>query len=150
MIVTKVEFMEYLQYINKALKADIPTEPEIIAAWYKPFENVHMIIAKRMANLYLQNESGYFKLAKLLEYKSRALASNTYKVQNNVQCDLCDDTGFLTFEEQRPGYPMLTQICRRCICQKGDRLPNYIRQMTGAELELYGQRRDKVFEKVKA
>jgi hypothetical protein len=144
---TKKEFMEYLGFLGKTLSIDVPKDKEVIAIWYKSFENTHLAIAKNMAELYLQNESGYFKLAKLLEYKSRAMASKMFLEEAGTRCDLCDDTGFLVFREKRPDYPIEIDICRRCVCHKGDKLPNNIRQMTGPELEEYGQTTNKVFTK---
>lgn len=133
---SKEEFMEYTKYLNKTLNIEIPKDKEVLAAWYEPFKNTHLIIAKNMAQLYLQRESGIFKLAKLLEYKSAAMKGKNHYEQPGHKCDICDGTGFVEFEVQPENYPMPIFMCRRCICPVGNSLPKYVRQTSEAELNL--------------
>lgn len=132
----KKEFMEYTKYLNKTLNVEIPTDKEVLSAWYEPFRNIHLLIAKRMAQLYLQNETGYFKLAKLLEYKSVAMQGRTYNEDNtSKKCHFCGGTGFIQIEREIDMYKQPIEFCARCICVIGNSLPGYIRQVTPNELK---------------
>lgn len=132
----KNEFMRYTEYLEKTLKIDIPTDKEVLAAWYEPFKNTHMIIAKKMAHLYLQKETGNFKLAKLLDYKSAAMEGRTYNdTQINKGCPLCGSTGYVQILKEEPKYKEPVEFCSRCICSVGNSLPKYIRQATREELQ---------------
>lgn len=69
----KKEFLGFLSYLRKLFpKADIPSNDiEIAEAWYEGFRDIGIIEAKKMANLYFQNEKGNFNYARLKEYKSK-------------------------------------------------------------------------------
>ncbi len=66
---TKNEFVEYIGFLDKLFNLNNAKDKEIMSAWYKSFENTYLTIAKEMAQMYLQEEQGRFRLAKLLEYK---------------------------------------------------------------------------------
>ena len=70
----KKEFLEFLVYLRKLFpKADIPSDDiEIAEAWYEGFRKIGIVEAKRMANLYFQDEKGNFNYARLMQYKSNA------------------------------------------------------------------------------
>ena len=95
---TKDEFMTYVNYLNKLFKFEMP-DKDILPAWYKPFEKTHIQIAKKMADMYFQEEEGRFKLSKLIQYKSRAMNGVTYnEPKNESKCKLCKGTGFIQVE----------------------------------------------------
>ena len=128
---TKNEFITYLDYLNKLFKVEKP-DKTVMEAWYKPFEKVNLHIAKKMADMYFQQETGKFKLSKLIEYKSKAMAGCTYKVQEGI-CPLCKNTGYIQIEV--PYKTSYTTKCKRCICAIGNSLPKNIRQATEEELK---------------
>ena len=130
---TKDEFMTYVNYLNKLFKFEIP-DKEVLPAWYKPFEKTHLQIAKKMADMYFQEEEGKFKLSKLIQYKSRAMNGVTYnEPKNESKCKLCKGTGFIQVEV--PYRNTYTIKCKRCICEIGENLSHNIRQVTQEELE---------------
>lgn len=131
-IINKSEFLEYLEYLKSLFEIKIPEDTEAINAWYKPFENTNLIIAKSMADMYLQNEQGRFKLAKLLEYKSRAMAGKTYFEDKERECEYCGNTGYIQVEI--PYRDTYTITCKRCICPIGSSIPEYVRRVTADEL----------------
>ena len=128
---TKNEFMTYIDYLNKLFKFEMP-DKDILPAWYKPFENTNMYIAKKMADMYFQEEQGKFKLSKLIEYKSKAMNGRIF-FEKKDRCPLCDNTGYIQVEV--PYRHTYTIKCKRCICEIGESLPNYIRQVTQEELK---------------
>lgn len=128
---TKNEFMSYMDYLNKLFKFEMP-DKDILPAWYKPFENTHLHIAKKMADMYFQEEQGKFKLSKLIEYKNRAMSGVTYK-ESKKECLFCRNTGYVQVEI--PYRDTYTTTCRRCICEIGNSIPGYIRQITRDELK---------------
>lgn len=142
---TKNEFMEYLKYLEKTIGIQAPTDKEVLAAWYEPFQNIHIEIAKKMAKLYLQKEQGYFKLSKLLEYKSAAMAGVTYPEEQKKSCPACFGTGYVQIETTTPNYPTPYISCRRCLCNMGNKLPNYIKQVTEEELRRMSLKWNKVW-----
>ena len=144
---TKNEFTEYIKYLHKTLRVDPPTDKEELEAWYEPFKATHMIIAKKMAQLYLANESGYFKLAKLLEYKSRAMAGSTYNEPQHQECPYCGNTGWIGRYEQVEKYPIPTMIFKRCCCHTGSREPKSVPQYQEFELKNMKQISNAYFEK---
>ena len=124
--------MDYMEYLKKLFDIKVP-EKDALPAWYKPFENTHMIIAKKMADMYLQDEQGKFKLAKLLEYKTRAMAGKTYAEDQEKKCKLCGNTGYIQVEV--PYRNSYTIICKRCVCPIGSNIPEYVRRITADELK---------------
>lgn len=124
---TKNEFMDYLGYLNRTLGVKTPEDKESIGAWYESFINVPLAIGKEIAKEYLKHESGYFSLAKLLSYKEPVMRKKTIPEANNKfsACPLCGGTGFVQFADD-----MNYSLCRRCTCQAGSQLPNYIKQVT--------------------
>ena len=110
---TKNEFVEYATYLGKLFNFEAPTDKDILAAWYKNFERVHIDIAREMAQLYLKQETGKFKIAKLLEYKESAMRGKVYK-ENFENCKLCKNTGFVILEKEDKGR--IYEFCNRCIC----------------------------------
>jgi hypothetical protein len=131
---TKNEFLDYVRHLDKLFNTNNADDKDILATWYKSFENTHLNTAKEMAQMYLQEEQGRFKLAKLLQYKSKALAGKTYfEGAKDQKCILCNDTGFIQVEiPYRTNY---TTICRRCICKAGQALNKSIRQVTSDEIQ---------------
>ncbi len=121
-----------MEYLKKLFDIKIP-EKDALPAWYKPFENTHMIIAKKMADMYLQDEQGKFKLAKLLEYKTRAMAGKTYFEDKGRECKFCGNTGYIQVEV--PYRNSYTITCKRCICPIGSSIPEYVRRVTADELK---------------
>jgi hypothetical protein len=131
---TKGEFMEYVTYLGKTFEIAPPTDKEVLQTWYKPFENIHLTIAKKMASLYLYHEPGKFKFAKLLEYKSEAMAGVTYSEEKN-ECKICNGTGFVQVEIDDGIYTHPYTVFRRCLCKNGQKLNSKIRQIVQYELE---------------
>lgn len=132
---TKNEFVEYIGFLDKLFNLNNAKDKEIMSAWYKSFENTYLTIAKEMARMYLQEEQGRFRLAKLLEYKSKAMAQKIYCEgdKGKESCPLCNDTGFIQIEV--PYLSSYTTKCARCLCSTGRSLPEYIRLVTTKELE---------------
>ena len=128
---TKNEFIEYSVYLGKLFGFDAPTDADVLVAWYKPFEKVHIDIAREMAQLYLKHETGRFKLAKLLEYKEQAMRGKTYK-ENQGNCKLCRNTGFVILERRDNGR--IYEFCNRCICKIGQCLNKNIKTVEEADL----------------
>jgi|GEM_PF-2877332 len=128
---TKNEFIEYVSYLGKLFSFEAPGDKDILAAWYKPFERVHIDIAREMAQLYLKQETGRFKLAKLLEYKDVALRGKVY-VESTENCKLCKNTGFVILEKRDNGR--IYEFCNRCICKTGQSLNKNIRTVEEADL----------------
>ena len=80
----KKEFVDYIKYINKVFDTNIDvSDKELMSTYYKPFEKIHMSVAKDMAQKYMQAETGKFKLAKLLEFKSACLKGKTWIDNSN-------------------------------------------------------------------
>lgn len=131
---TKNEFMDYLKYLQKALKIDVPTDKDVVAAWYESFKNIHIIVAKKMANLYLQKESGFFKLPKLLEYKSLAMAGATYEEPPKELCKICGNTGFVWIRPRHEGK-YGNDVFKRCVCLDGGKIPGFVNQITQEDLD---------------
>lgn len=129
---TKNEFMTYMDYLNKLFKFDMP-DKEVLPAWYKPFERTNLYIAQKMADMYFQEEQGRFKLSKLIEYKSKAMAGRIYKTEKEERCPICDNTGYVQVEV--PYRHTYTIQCKRCICEIGESIPKYVRQVTEEELK---------------
>ena len=95
------------------------------------FEKVHMEVAKEMAQLYLKQETGRFKLAKLLEYKELALKGRVYK-ENYENCKICENTGFVILEKRVE--ERIYEFCCKCICRKGQELNKNIKTVEESEL----------------
>lgn len=130
---TKNEFMGYLDFLEKLLEIKAPTDKEILQSWYLSFEKTHIDIAKKMARLYLEKETGFFKLAKLLGYKKVAMAGKEYKTTNS-KCKYCGGTGWVQTVTTLKTYPSPFVSCKRCICSAGNSLSNRINQATQEEL----------------
>ena len=129
---TKTEFMTYVEYLNKLFGIEIP-EKEVLPAWYKPFEKTNLHIAKKMADMYFQEEEGRFKLSKLIQYKSRAMNGAAYhESKSGNVCHYCKNMGFIQVEV--PYGHSYTTKCKRCICDVGNSLNHNIRQVTHEEL----------------
>lgn len=128
---TKNEFIEYVSYLGKLFSFEPTADKEVLAAWYKPFERVHIDIAREMAQLYLKQETGRFKLAKLLEFKDVALRGKVYK-ESTENCKLCKNTGFVMLEKRDNGR--IYEFCNRCICKIGQSLNSNIKTVTEADL----------------
>lgn len=131
---TKNEFMEYVEYLGKTFNFTPPEDKEILATWYKPFQNTHKIIAKKMADLYFYDEKKNFNFARLLEYKSVAMKGNTYQ-EKKENCIICDGIGLVQFEVNEIGRQGSYLLCRRCTCTVGESLSKSIRQITPADLK---------------
>ena len=125
----KKEFVDYIKYINKVFDTNIDvSDKELMSTYYKPFEKIHMNVAKDMAQKYMQTETGKFKLAKLLEFKSACLKGKTWiDNSNNKNCKLCAGTGFVIVEEDHNGK--IYEMWKKCNCKQGDLLPNYINKI---------------------
>lgn len=140
----KNEFMSYLDYLGKTFEFAPPTEKDILATWYKPFENINLIIAKKMAELYLYNEPGKFQLAKLLKYKNQAMRGLTYK-EEKPDCTICGGCGWARIEVYDINYSHPIEVCRRCICAAGESLNSKYRQLSKEDMEENFLDWDKVF-----
>lgn len=128
---TKQEFVEYAGYLGKLFGFEAPTDKDVLAAWYKSFERVHINIAKEMAQLYLKQETGRFKLAKLLEYKDVALRGKVHQ-ESTENCKLCKNSGFVMLEKRDNGR--IYEFCNRCICKIGQSLNSNIKTVEEADL----------------
>lgn len=128
---TKKEFIKYVDYLGKLFNFEPTTDKEVLVAWYKPFEKVHINIAREMAQLYFKQETGRFKLAKLLEYKDTALRGKVYK-ESTENCKLCKNTGFVILEKRDNGR--IYEFCNRCICKIGQSLNKNIKTVEEADL----------------
>ena len=128
---TKNEFIEYAGYLGKLFGFEAPTDKDVLGAWYKPFERVHIDIAREMAQLYLKQETGRFKLAKLLEYKDIALRGKVYK-ETTGNCKLCKNIGFVILEKRDNGR--IYEFCNRCICKVGQSLNKNIKTVEETDL----------------
>ena len=140
----KHEFMEYVQFLGKAFDFTPPTDKNLLAAWYKPFENIHPTIAKKMAELYLYNEQGKFQLAKLLKYKEQAMRGLTYH-EESKDCPICGGCGWARIEVYDINYSHPIEVCRRCICAAGESLNSKYRQLSKEDMEENFLDWDKVF-----
>lgn len=131
----KKEFMEYLNYINKTIDVKPPADKETLQAWYEPYKNIPLNLAKEMAKEYLKHETGFFKYAKLLSYKDRVYREKAYKeeqenkISQNPMCPLCGDTGFVQIDDE--GYIM----CRKCVCRASSGIPSFVRQITEMDID---------------
>ena len=124
----KNEFMEYLKYLRQLFPTStiIPTnDKEVIATWYEGFKNTHLHIAKLMAQMYLQEEQKNFNYARLLSFKSKAMAGRTYKDNNiaKVKCDICDSLGVVQIDTIKSNK--VYQTFYRCICNNGNQYSRY-------------------------
>lgn len=123
---TKNEFMDYVKYLSELFDFKAPTNKEVLATWYSGFKNTHINIAKDMAQRYFKEETGRFKIAKLLEYKSAAMAGKTdYRVVD--KCPICFNTGLVQVEKKIEGR--LYEMCMRCTCANGQLLSENIRMV---------------------
>ena len=140
---TKNEFIDYLSYLKGLFpRVSVPTNKEIIAVWYKPFINTHLIIAKSMAEMYFQDEQNSFNYAKLLQYKSKAMADKTYYDKPKEQeCPWCGNTGYIQFRGYNPKIKADIDTYKRCICNVGNSIRADITQVTQEELRLIGKNR---------
>ena len=128
---TKNEFIQYLVFLSKLFNTEMPTDKEIQATWYKSFEFTHENIAKEMAQRYFKEETGRFKFAKLLEYKSAAMAGKTFK-EPSGDCRMCKNTGYVVIEQKHGSR--VYEMCNRCTCRHGEALPKYIKQISQFDL----------------
>ena len=123
----KNEFMDYLKFVKDLFpRANVPVNKEIIGVWYKPFVNTHLQVAKEMAQMYFQDEENSFNFARLLQYKSKAMAGKTYfeeSVKVNRSCPYCDGLGFVEIEERVKNR--FYQHIYKCVCKGGERYPAY-------------------------
>lgn len=129
---TKNEFIEYAGYLGKLFGFDAPTDKDVLGAWYKPFEKVHIDIAREMAQLYLKQETGRFKLAKLLEYKEQAMRGKTYSEKIEGYCKICRNVGYVMLEKRDNGK--IYVMANRCICKLGQDLNKSIKTVEEKEL----------------
>lgn len=130
---TKNEFVTYLDYLNKLFRIEKP-DTTVMEAWYKPFEKTNLRIAKKMADMYFQEEEGKFKLSKLIQYKSKAMNGVTYhEPKTGGVCPYCKDMGYIQVEV--PYLHSYTTMCKRCVCDVGNSLNHNIRQVTQEELK---------------
>lgn len=135
---TKIEFIDYLTYLKGLFpKANIPkiADKEIVGTWYKGFINTNLIIAKSMAEMYFQDEQNSFNYARLMQYKSKAMADKTYydKPKGPV-CKLCGNTGYIQFRGYDPKIKADKDFYKRCICDIGNSIRSDIAQVTQEEL----------------
>lgn len=140
----KNEFMSYLDYLGKTFEFTPPTKKDILATWYKPFENINLIIAKKMAELCLYNEPGKFQLAKLLKYKDQAMRGLTYK-EEKPDCTICGGCGWARVEVYDVKYSYPIEVCRRCTCAAGESLNSKYRQLSREDIQENYLDWDKVF-----
>ena len=124
---SKNEFMNYLEYLSKLFEFNAPTDKEILATWYNNFKNTNMLIAKDMAQRYFKEETGRFKLSKLLNYKSAAMAGKT-EYAAKEKCPICFNTGFVQVEKKIKGRVYI--MCMRCTCDNGQRLQSNIHEIS--------------------
>ncbi len=129
---SKNEFMDYLGYLSKLFGFDAPTDKEILATWYSNFKNTHINIAKDMAQKYFKEETGRFKLAKLLDYKSASMAGKTDYIKVD-KCPICFNTGFVQVEKKIKGRVYV--MCMRCTCSNGQRLQEGIKEVDKLTLD---------------
>ncbi|EJO5348380.1 hypothetical protein NRP93_002504 [Clostridium botulinum] len=130
---TKNEFMEYLNYINKIIDVKAPADKETLQAWYEPYKNISLSLAKEMAKEYLKHETGFFKYAKLLNYKDKVFREKTYRKEQGINqrssCLLCGDTGFVQIDIE--GYIM----CRKCVCKASSGIPSFVRYISKNDID---------------
>lgn len=135
---TKIEFIDYLTYLKGLFpKASIPksTDKEIIGIWYKGFINTNLIVAKSMAEMYFQDEQNSFNYARLMQYKSKAMADKTYYDKpKGSECKLCGNTGYIQFRGYDPNIKADNDLYKRCICDIGNSIRADIAQATQEEL----------------
>lgn len=140
----KYEFKDYVSYLERLFNTKINQDKDVLATYYKSFENINIITAKEMAEKYLTNETGYFKWAKLLEYKSMCLKGKTwYEEADKSKCMLCNGTGYVFVEEYRG--TRVYEMGKRCTCKAGEELPKYIRQFDTEILNTHFQDHKGVF-----
>lgn len=129
----KNEFMEYLNYLNKTIDVKPPSDKETLQAWYEPYKNIPLNLAKEMAKEYLKHETGFFKYAKLLSYKDKVFREKAYRKEQEINqspsCPLCGDTGFVQIDDE--GYIM----CRKCVCKASSGIPSFVRQITESDID---------------
>lgn len=129
----KNEFMEYLKYLNKTIDVKPPSDKETLLAWYEPYKNIPLNLAKEMAKEYLKHETGFFKYAKLLSYKDKVFREKAYRkeqeINQNPICPLCGDTGYVQIDDE--GYIM----CRKCMCKASDGIPNFVKQINEIDID---------------
>lgn len=124
----KKEFLSYVDYIEKVFNTKINRDTDVLATYYKSFENINPIIAKEMAEKYLVTETGYFKWAKLLEYKTVCLKGKEWHEEAiNSKCILCNNTGYVFVEEKRNGR--IYEFAQRCTCSIGNSMWSKVKQI---------------------
>lgn len=122
----KYQFMEYLKFIKELFpRANIPTGKEAIGAWYKGFANTNIEIAKDMARMYLQEEQHSFNYAKLLQYKSKAMAGKSIFDVNRTkyECKLCNGEGVVIVENLIEKH--IYKYAYRCTCKNSQYQMSY-------------------------
>lgn len=139
---SKNEFMEYIRFLKELFpRANIPTSKEGLNVWYKAFENTHINVAKEMTQMYLQEEQNGFNYARLLAYKSRAMANKNSTFESDdkrEQCMMCNSTGAVQVEVNKNGHIYLRFY--KCKCENGSKFPDTFKLITDDLLK------DKIFE----
>lgn len=137
---SKQEFIKYLAFVKELFpKANISSNPEIIATWYKGFENVSLDIAKNMGQMYFQDEQNTFNYARLLQYKSKAMASKTsYDIPQAKVCEVCGGTGWVQIRLYNSKVKSEINKCKRCICEVGNNINSNLPQIEEDELRFLG------------
>ena len=123
---TKNEFMDYITFLKKLFpRANMPTDKDALAVWYKAFSNTHINIAKDMAQMYFKEEQGSFNYARLLQYKSRAMAGKAYieKPVTKTNCKVCKGEGVVIVERLFDDRPY--QYAYKCVCRSGELYPSF-------------------------
>lgn len=131
----KNDFTDFIKYTKDVLgDKTVPDNSNKMNIWVKAFQTTHLNIAKKMVELYAQNEEGFFKLPTLLKYKALAMKGVTYYEgqDNKKNCKLCGGTGFIQIQD---GKEFSVPICKRCTCSAGEKLSSKIRQITEIELK---------------
>ena len=139
---TKEEFVRYVDYLKMIFNQDIPTDKVFINTWYKPFSKINKKIAQDMAEAYVKEETGRFKFAKLLDYKSLAMANKTYiEPKTYCDCKVCNGLGLVFVEKywfNKATNKLTNRIYEttyRCTCSKGDTQARIIKQISPSDLD---------------
>lgn len=124
---TKNEFMEYLKFLKQIFpRASYPYSDKAIETWYKPFANTHIKIAETMAQMYFKDEQNAFNYARLLQYKTKAMAGKVYydnTAKSDKSCPYCDGNGFVQIEERIKNR--FYQHTYQCVCSNGMKYPSF-------------------------
>lgn len=137
---SKQDFMKYLSFLKEVFpKANIPSNQEIIATWYKGFQSVSLDIAKNMGEMYFQDEQNAFNYARLLQYKSKAMAGETSYDKPQVKvCEVCGGTGWVQIRFYDSKVKSEIDKYKRCNCEIGNNIRSDLSQITEDELRFLG------------